>query len=190
MCRSTTNTYQLKREILGFSNWLTHSAFKDQRQFAADLIYGVLGSESCVMSRTADTLQEDIRKRIPSSACPENLQKTWHHASTRTTCLLRGSLFARAYQSLWTTPRSSNLTEKRPLIATAPKRRHSTGLGQCKDGEWFANLLCIWVSLQRWEALCIQAIGAAKARIAYGIKLSATYEGRWDDGNLEKESAC
>ena len=63
MRHSTTNTYQLKREILGFSMRLSSGASKDQKKFAADMIYGILGSGSCILSRIADTLQEDIRKK-------------------------------------------------------------------------------------------------------------------------------
>ena len=63
MRHSTTDTYQLKREILIFSNRLSHGAFKDQQKFAADMIYGILGARSCVLSRVADVLQEEIRKK-------------------------------------------------------------------------------------------------------------------------------
>ena len=63
MRHSTTNTYQLKREIIGFSKRLSSGASKDQKKFAADMIYGILGSGSCVLSRIADALQEDIRKK-------------------------------------------------------------------------------------------------------------------------------
>lgn len=63
MRHSTTNTYQLKREIIGFSKRLSSGASKDQKKFTADMIYGILGSGSCVLSRIADALQEDIRKK-------------------------------------------------------------------------------------------------------------------------------
>ena len=75
MRHSTTDTYQLKREILGFSNRLSHGSFKDQKKFAADMIYGILGSGSCVLSRIADTLHEGILKKNTIERLARNLTK-------------------------------------------------------------------------------------------------------------------
>ena len=75
MRHSTTDTYQLKREILGFSNRLSHGAFKDQQKFAADMIYGIAGSGSCVLSRIADTLHESILKKNTIERLARNLTK-------------------------------------------------------------------------------------------------------------------
>lgn len=63
MGHSTTNTYQLKREILGLSKRLSKGAHKDQQKFTGDMLYGVLASGSCILSRIADSLQEDIHKK-------------------------------------------------------------------------------------------------------------------------------
>ena len=63
MRHSTTNTYQLKREILGLSKRLSEGTHKDQQKFTGDMLYGVLASGSCVLSRMADTLKEGIRKK-------------------------------------------------------------------------------------------------------------------------------
>ena len=63
MKHSTTNTYQLKREILGLAKRLSVGTHKDQQKFAGDMLYGVLASGSCVLSRMADSLQEGIRKK-------------------------------------------------------------------------------------------------------------------------------
>jgi len=63
MGHSTTNTYQLKREILGLSKRLSEGTHKDQQKFNGDMLYGVLASGSCVLSRMADSLQEGIHKK-------------------------------------------------------------------------------------------------------------------------------
>lgn len=63
MKHSTTNTYQLKREILGLAKRLSVGTHKDQQKFTGDMLYGVLASGSCVLSRMADSLQEGIRKK-------------------------------------------------------------------------------------------------------------------------------
>ncbi len=42
----TSNTYQLKREILNFSKKLSHSLPKPQRKFSADMTYGILVSKA------------------------------------------------------------------------------------------------------------------------------------------------
>ena len=42
----TSNTYQLKREILNFSKKLSHSLQKPQRKFSADMTYGILVSKA------------------------------------------------------------------------------------------------------------------------------------------------
>ena len=63
MRNSTTNTYQLKREILGQSNRISDGTDKDWQKFTGDMIYGVLASGSCILSQIADTLHEDIHKK-------------------------------------------------------------------------------------------------------------------------------
>ena len=63
MRHSTTNTYQLKREILGLSKRLSEGTHKDQQKFTGDMLYGVLASGSCILSRMADCLKEDIHKK-------------------------------------------------------------------------------------------------------------------------------
>lgn len=46
----TSNTYQLKREILNFSKKLSHSLSKTQRKFSVDMTYGILASQSCLLT--------------------------------------------------------------------------------------------------------------------------------------------
>jgi len=60
---STTDTYQLKREILAFAHHLSAGTPKDWQKFTADMLFGMLASSSCILSRFADALKEPIRKQ-------------------------------------------------------------------------------------------------------------------------------
>jgi len=62
MLNSTTNTYTLKREILSFSNNISRSLSKPNRKFTADITYGMLASESCLLTDVVDQLHEDTKK--------------------------------------------------------------------------------------------------------------------------------
>lgn len=62
MLHSTTNTYTLKREILSFSNKISHKLSKPDRKFTADMTYGMLASGSCLLTDIADQLHEDSKK--------------------------------------------------------------------------------------------------------------------------------
>ena len=52
----TSNTYQLKREILNFSKKLSHSLSKPQRKFSADMTYGIFASQSCLLTDISDSV--------------------------------------------------------------------------------------------------------------------------------------
>lgn len=62
MLNSTTNTYVLKREILSFSNKISRKLSKPDRKFTADMTYGMLASESCLLTDIVDQLHEDSKK--------------------------------------------------------------------------------------------------------------------------------
>ena len=59
---STTNIYQMKREIIRFSGKISASLPRPEQKFFADMQYGILASKSCVLSEVAHALQEDNRK--------------------------------------------------------------------------------------------------------------------------------
>src|SRR5690554_1832145 len=63
MAYFTTDTYTMKREILTFSNKFFRGLSKPQKKFVADMTYGMLASNSCLLSDVADTLHEDIKKK-------------------------------------------------------------------------------------------------------------------------------
>ena len=86
MNNHNTETYQAKRETLNFSRRISYGTEKDIRKHAADMIYGVLASGGCVLSRIADTLHEDILKKNTierlslklAQGVPEILKKNYH----------------------------------------------------------------------------------------------------------------
>lgn len=62
MLNSTSITYQMKREILSFSNKFSRKLPKPERKFMADMNYGILSSKSCLLTDIVDQLHEPSRK--------------------------------------------------------------------------------------------------------------------------------
>jgi len=62
MTNSTTDTYEIKRKIMNFSNKLTRDAGKVQTKFVGDMIYGLAKSRSVLLSDISDALMEPIKK--------------------------------------------------------------------------------------------------------------------------------
>ena len=62
MTYSTSNTYTLKREILTFSNKISRHISKPDIKFTADMTYGMLASDSCLLTDIVDQLHEDSKK--------------------------------------------------------------------------------------------------------------------------------
>ncbi len=62
MAHFTSNTYQMKREILNFSNKISKNLSKPDKKFIADMTYGMLASESCLLTDIVDTLHENTKK--------------------------------------------------------------------------------------------------------------------------------
>ena len=62
MLNSTSITYQMKREILSFSNKISRKLPKPERKFMADMNYGILASGSCLLTDIVDQLHEPSRK--------------------------------------------------------------------------------------------------------------------------------
>ncbi|WP_455721427.1 transposase [Agathobacter sp.] len=62
MANFTSNTYQMKREILTFSNKISKQLSKPDRKFVADITYGMLASESCLLTDVVDSLHETSKK--------------------------------------------------------------------------------------------------------------------------------
>ena len=62
MSHFTSNTYQLKRKILNFTNKISRKLTKPNRKFTADMTYGILASQSCLLTDIADTLDRVFKK--------------------------------------------------------------------------------------------------------------------------------
>lgn len=62
MVNYTSNTYQMKREILSFSNKISKTLSKPERKFMADINYGILASGSCLLTDIVDQLHEPSKK--------------------------------------------------------------------------------------------------------------------------------
>ncbi len=62
MVNFTSNTSQMKREILNFSNKISGKLPKPERKFIADMNYGMLASGSCLLTDISDQLHEHSKK--------------------------------------------------------------------------------------------------------------------------------
>ncbi|MFR1660579.1 transposase [Gallintestinimicrobium sp.] len=62
MVNFTSKTYQMKREILTFSNKISRKLSKPDRKFMADMNYGILASNSCLLTDIVDQLHETSKK--------------------------------------------------------------------------------------------------------------------------------
>ena len=62
MANFTSKTYQMKREILTFSNKFSKKLPKPERKFMADMNYGMLVSNSCLLTDIVDQLHEHSKK--------------------------------------------------------------------------------------------------------------------------------
>ena len=62
MVNFTSKTYQMKREILNFSNKISRKLSKPDKKFMADMNYGILASNSCLLTDIVDQLHEPSKK--------------------------------------------------------------------------------------------------------------------------------
>ena len=62
MVNFTSNTYQLKRKILTFTNKISKHLSKPNKKFTADITYGILASGSCLLTDVVDQLHEPSKK--------------------------------------------------------------------------------------------------------------------------------
>ena len=62
MVNFTSNTYQMKREILSFSNKISKHLSKPDKKFSADMTYGMLAAGSCLLTDVVVQLHEDTKK--------------------------------------------------------------------------------------------------------------------------------
>ena len=69
----TTNTFQMKREIVKFSNKLCKNAKQSESKFVTDMIYGISKSKDILLSSIAGELNESIKKAYTIDRLSENL---------------------------------------------------------------------------------------------------------------------
>ncbi len=71
----TSNTYQMKRKILTFSNKISRRLSKPEKKFAVDITYGILASGSCLLTDVADQLHEPSKKINTVDRLSRHLEK-------------------------------------------------------------------------------------------------------------------
>ena len=75
MRHSTTDTYEMKRTIVRYAEKISKSAGVTERRFCSEMIYGILQSSSCILSKIADALKEPIKKINVIDRLSRNLTK-------------------------------------------------------------------------------------------------------------------
>lgn len=71
----TTNTYEMKREILNFSKKISNNLNKSEIKFIQDIEYGISKSGSCLISNISRSLMEDIKLKNTIERLCDNLNK-------------------------------------------------------------------------------------------------------------------
>ena len=69
----TTNTYEMKREIVNFSKKIAEGVNKCTSKFVMDMQYGLSRSGSCLISEISRSLQEDIKLSYTIERLCDNL---------------------------------------------------------------------------------------------------------------------
>ena len=69
----TTNTYEMKRDILNFSKKICNGVSKPETKFVSDMIYGISKSKDILLSNISEALDEDIKKAYTINRLSDNL---------------------------------------------------------------------------------------------------------------------
>ena len=69
----TTNTYEMKRDILNFSKKICKNSDKPETKFVTDMIYGISKSKNVLLSSIADSLKENTKKAYVIDRLSDNL---------------------------------------------------------------------------------------------------------------------
>ena len=75
MFNYTLNTYEMKRDILNFSNKMSNNLTKPTKKFVMDSLYGIAKSKSCVISNIARALKEDVKLKYVIERLCDNYSK-------------------------------------------------------------------------------------------------------------------
>lgn len=71
----TTNTFEMKRDIINFSKKICEGANKPETKFVMDMIYGISKSKDILLSSIAGELDEDTKKINTIDRLSDNLTK-------------------------------------------------------------------------------------------------------------------
>lgn len=71
----TTNTYQIKREIVNFSKKICKNSNKPESKFVTDMIYGISKSKDILLSSISEQLNEKTKKLNTIDRLSSNLSK-------------------------------------------------------------------------------------------------------------------
>lgn len=83
MTNFTSNTYQLKREILTFSSKISRHLSKPDKKFTADMTYGMLAAKSCLLTDIVDQLHENTQKVNSVERLTRHLNKGISHTALK-----------------------------------------------------------------------------------------------------------
>ena len=73
----TTNTYEMKREIVNFSKKISKELNKPTSKFVLDMQYGLSKGGSCLISEIARSLDEDIKLNYTIERLCDNLNNLY-----------------------------------------------------------------------------------------------------------------
>ena len=69
----TTNSYEMKREIINFAKKVSNNLKKSTTKFVLDMQYGISKSNSCLISEISRSLEEDIKLKNTIERICDNL---------------------------------------------------------------------------------------------------------------------
>lgn len=69
----TTNTFQMKREIINFSKKISKNSSKPESKFVMDMLYGISKSKDILLSNIAEALDENTKKAYVIDRLSDNL---------------------------------------------------------------------------------------------------------------------
>ena len=75
----TTNTYEMKREIIIFSNKISKGLNKKETKFIIDMEYGIAFSGSTIISNISRSLKEEIKLKNTIERLCDNLNTFVHY---------------------------------------------------------------------------------------------------------------
>lgn len=125
----TTETYQMKREIVHFANKISTGCNKVQTRFNTDMIYGILASGSCLLTEITDTLKEESQKENTVERLARHLNVAAHQTFCMKTTSAFFSISAGWESALNGKPRRE---ENIPgIIGMNRSKKYLNGLGNC-----------------------------------------------------------